>query len=34
MTLLNELRACDPCAAKRLDDAFAAVTAFYGTDMS
>ena len=34
MTLLNELRACDPKAAKRLDDAFVAVTAFYGPDMS
>ena len=34
MTLLKELRACDPSAAKWLDDAFAAVTAFYGTDMS
>ena len=33
-TLLNELRACDPSAAKWLDDAFAAATAFYGTDMS
>ena len=33
MTLLSELRACDPSAAKRLDCAFAAVTAFYGTDM-
>ena len=34
LTLLNELRACDPSAAKSLDDAFDAVTAFYGTDMS
>ena len=34
MTLLNELRACDPSVAKGLDDAFAAVTAFYGTDTS
>ncbi len=34
LTLLDELRACDPSAAKWLDDAFAAVTAFYGTDMS
>ena len=34
MTLLNKLRACDPSAAKCLDDAFAAVTVFYGTDMS
>ena len=34
LNLLNELRTCDPSAAKRLDDAFAAVTAFYGTDMS
>ena len=34
MTLLNELRACDPSTAMWLDDAFAAVTAFYGTDMS
>ena len=34
MTLLDELRACDPNAAKWLDDAFIAVTAFYGTDMS
>ena len=34
MNLLNELRACDPSTAKQLDDAFAAVTAFYGTDMS
>ena len=34
LTLLNELRACDPSAAKWLDDAFAAVTAFYGIDMS
>ena len=33
-TLLNELRACDPSTAKWLDDAFADVTAFYGTDMS
>ena len=34
MTLLNELRACDPNTAKWLDDAFVAVTAFYGPDMS
>lgn len=34
MALLNELRACDPRAARWLDDAFAAVTAFYGTDLS
>lgn len=34
MTLLNELRACDPRAANWLDGAFAAVTAFYGTDIS
>ena len=34
MTLLNELRACDPSAAKWLDDAFDALTAFYGTDLS
>ena len=34
MTLFNELRACDLRTAKWLDDAFAAVTAFYGTDMS
>lgn len=34
LTLLNALRACDPSAASSLDDAFAAVTAFYGTDMS
>ena len=34
LTLLNELRACDPSAAKSLDDAFDAVTAFYGTDLS
>ena len=34
MTLLNELRACDPSSAKQLDDAFAAATAFYGTDIS
>ncbi len=34
LTLLNELRACDPSTAKWLDDAFAAVTAFYSTDMS
>ena len=34
MTLLNQLRACDPSAAKWLDNAFAAVTAFYGTDTS
>ena len=34
LTLLNELRACDPSAAEWLDGAFAAVTAFYGTDMS
>ena len=34
MTLLNELRACDPGAAKLLDNAFAAATAFYGTDIS
>lgn len=33
-TLLNELRACDPSAAKLLDDAFAAVAGFYGTDTS
>ena len=34
MTLLNELRACDPNVAEWLDDAFAAVTTFYGTDTS
>ena len=34
MTLLNELRACDPSAADGLDNAFGAVTAFYGTDVS
>ena len=34
MTLLNNLRTCDPNAAKWLDDAFAAVTEFYGTDTS
>lgn len=34
MTLLKKLRACDPSAAESLDDAFAAVTAFYGTDLS
>ena len=34
MTLLNKLRACDPSAARWLDDAFTAVTAFYGTDVS
>lgn len=34
MTLLSKLRACDPSTAKRLDDAFTAVTAFYGTDTS
>ena len=33
-TLLDELRACDPRTAKRLDDAFVAVTEFYGTDLS
>ena len=32
--LLNKLRACDPSAVKRLDDAFGAVTKFYGTDLS
>ena len=31
--LLDQLRACDPSTAKLLDDAFVAVTAFYGTDM-
>ena len=34
LILLNNLRACDPSAARWLDDAFDAVTAFYGTDMS
>ena len=34
LILLNELRTCDPGAAEWLDDAFAAVTAFYGTDLS
>lgn len=34
LTLLNELRACSPSTAEALDDAFAAATAFYGTDMS
>ena len=33
-TLLDELRACDPGAAESLDDAFVAVTEFYGTDLS
>lgn len=34
MTLLNELRACDPSTAEWLDDAFGAETAFYGTEIS
>lgn len=34
MALLNRLRSCDPGAARWLDSAFAAVTAFYGTDVS
>ena len=34
MTLLNKLRACDPSTVRWLDDAFAAVTAFYGTELS
>ena len=34
MTLLSELRACDPSAAKQLECAFAAVIEFYGTDLS
>ncbi len=32
--LLDQLRACDPSTAEWLDDAFDAVTTFYGTDIS
>ena len=34
LTLLNELRVCDPSSATWLEDAFTSVTEFYGTDMS
>lgn len=34
MRLFSKLKACDPSTADLLDNAFAAVTAFYGTEMS
>lgn len=34
MKLFSKLKTCDPSTADLLDNAFAAVTAFYGTDMS